>query len=111
MDPTGIRKNDAETDSRYLKVAKSIIDRARKLLIVTRLFWRCKLLKLSARNQFKGKIIGIEKGVITAKVKVEVTMPVTVTSVITKDSVEELDLKEGDEVVAIVKSTEVLIGK
>lgn len=68
-------------------------------------------MKLSARNQFKGKIVGIEKGVITAKVKVEVTMPVTVTSVITKDSVEELDLKEGDEVVAIVKSTEVLIGK
>ena len=68
-------------------------------------------MKLSARNQFKGKIVGIEKGVITAKVKVEVTMPVTVTSVITKDSVEELDLKEGDEVVAIVKSTEVLISK
>jgi molybdopterin-binding protein len=68
-------------------------------------------LKLSARNQFKGKIISVEKGVITAKVKVEVTAPVTVTAVITKDSVEELGLKEGDEVVAIVKSTEIMIAK
>jgi molybdopterin-binding protein len=68
-------------------------------------------MKLSARNQFKGKIVSVEKGVITAKVKIEVEMPVTVTAVITKDSTEELDLKVGDEVVAIVKSTEVMIAK
>ena len=68
-------------------------------------------MKLSARNQFKGKIISVEKGVITAKVKVVVEMPVTVTAVITKDSVEDLDLKVGDEVVAIVKSTEIMIAK
>jgi molybdopterin-binding protein len=68
-------------------------------------------LKLSARNQFKGKVVKVEKGVITAKVTVEVTVPVTVTAVITKDSVEDLDIKEGDEVMAIVKSTEVMIAK
>jgi molybdopterin-binding protein len=68
-------------------------------------------MKLSARNQFKGKIVSVEKGVITAKVKIEVEMPVTVTAVITKDSTDELDLKVGDEVVAIVKSTEVMIAK
>ncbi len=67
--------------------------------------------KLSARNRFKGKIVAVEKGVITAKVKVEVKMPVTVTAVITKDAVEDLDLKVGDEVEAIVKSTEVMIAK
>jgi molybdate transport system regulatory protein len=70
-----------------------------------------KSLKLSARNQFKGKVVSVEKGVITAKVKVEVKMPITVTAVITKDAVEELNIKEGDEVVAIVKSTEVMIAK
>ena len=70
-----------------------------------------KPVKLSARNRFKGKIVSVEKGVITAKVKVEVKMPVTVTAVITKDAVEELDLKVGDEVEAIVKSTEVMIAK
>lgn len=68
-------------------------------------------LKLSARNRFKGKVIAVEKGVITAKVKVEVKMPVTVTAVITKEAVEDLDIKVGDEVEAIVKSTEIIIGK
>ena len=68
-------------------------------------------LKLSARNRFKGKVVSVEKGVITAKVKVEVKMPVTVTAVITKDAVEDLDIKVGDEVEAIVKSTEVIIAK
>lgn len=68
-------------------------------------------LKLSARNQFKGKVVAVKKGVITAEVKVEVMMPVTVTAVITKESVEDLDIKIGDEVTAIVKSTEIMIAK
>ena len=68
-------------------------------------------LKLSARNNFKGKIVSVEKGVITAKVKIEVKSPTTITAVITKEAVEDLDLKVGDEVTAIVKSTEVIIGK
>jgi len=68
-------------------------------------------LKLSARNRFKGKVVAVEKGVITAKVKVEVKMPVTVTAVITKEAVEDLDIKVGDEVEAIVKSTEIMIAK
>jgi molybdate transport system regulatory protein len=68
-------------------------------------------LKLSARNRFKGKVLAVEKGVITAKVKVEIKMPVTVTAVITKEAIEDLDIKVGDEVEAIIKSTEVLIAK
>jgi len=68
-------------------------------------------LKLSARNQLKGKVVAVEKGIITGKVKVEVKMPVTVTAVITKEAIEELDIKVGDEVTAIVKSTEILIAK
>ena len=38
-------------------------------------------------------------------------MPVTVTAVITKEAIEELDIKVGDEVSAIVKSTEIMIAK
>ncbi len=68
-------------------------------------------MKLSARNQFRGKVVEVKKGVITAEVKVEITVPVTITSVITKDSADDLDLKVGDEVAAIVKSTEVIISK
>jgi molybdate transport system regulatory protein len=70
-----------------------------------------KSLKLSARNQFKGKVLAVEKGVITAKVKIELKMPVTVTAVITKEAVDELEIKVGDEVTAIVKSTEIMIAK
>lgn len=68
-------------------------------------------MKLSARNQFKGKVVSVEKGIITGKVKVEIQLPVTVTAVITKDSIEELDIKVGDEVVAVIKSTEIMIAK
>ena len=68
-------------------------------------------LKLSARNQLKGKIVSVEKGVITAKVKMEIKVPATITAVITKEAVEDLGLKAGDEVTAVVKSTEIIIGK
>jgi len=68
-------------------------------------------LKLSARNQFKGKVVEVEKGIITSKVKIKIKVPVTITAVITKEAVEDLDLKVGDEVHAIVKSTEVIIAK
>jgi molybdate transport system regulatory protein len=70
-----------------------------------------KNLKISARNSLKGKVVSVEKGIITAKVKVEIAVPATITSVITKESVEDLDIKVGDEVAVIVKSTEVMIGK
>ena len=70
-----------------------------------------KSLKLSARNNLRGIVTAVEKGVITAKVKIEIKAPTTITAVITKEAVEDLDLKVGDEVVAIVKSTEVIIGK
>ena len=74
-------------------------------------YWEVLGLKISARNQLKGKVVSIEKDAITAKVKVEIKAPVVVTAVITKEAVEELGVKVGDEVQAIVKSTEVMIGK
>jgi molybdate transport system regulatory protein len=74
-------------------------------------YWEVLGLKISARNQLKGKVVSIEKDGITAKVKVEIKVPVVVTAVITREAVEELGVKVGDEVQAIVKSTEVMIGK
>jgi len=68
-------------------------------------------MKISARNQIKGKIIEIKLGVVTAKVTLDIGAGNVLSSVITMDSVEELQLKPGDEVVAIIKSTEVMIGK
>ena len=68
-------------------------------------------MELSARNQLKGKVTTIELGAVMANIKIEVNEPNTITAVITKESAERLGLKEGDDVAAIIKSTEVIIGK
>lgn len=68
-------------------------------------------LKISARNKLKGTIIDIEQDGIIAKIKIQVEQPIVITSVITNEAVEGLNLEEGDTVNAIIKSTEVLIGK
>lgn len=68
-------------------------------------------LKLSARNKLKGKVKSVEKGIITSKVKITISTPVTITAVITKEAVEELKLKKGDTVEAVVKATEVIVAK
>ena len=66
---------------------------------------------ISARNQLKGKVTGVDLGAVMANIKIEVTEPGVITAAITKESAENLGLKEGDDVVAIIKSTEVIVGK
>ncbi len=73
-------------------------------------FWEVIGLKISARNQMKGKVLDIEKGDIVAMVKIQIE-PATITAVITKEAAEALDIKKNDKVTAIVKATEVMIGK
>ena len=68
-------------------------------------------MKLSARYQLEGKIVGVDKGAVMANIKIEVSEPNVITAVITKESAEKLGLAEGDDVTAIIKSTEVIIGK
>ena len=68
-------------------------------------------MKLSARNQLEGKITNVEKGAVMANIKIEIADPNVITAVITKESAEKLGLSEGDDVTAIIKSTEVIIGK
>ena len=70
-----------------------------------------KTLKISARNRLKGKVTHVEKDGLMAKVKVEITLPATVTAMISKEAAEDLGIKVGDQVEAIVKATEVMIGK
>ena len=65
---------------------------------------------LSARNQFKGKIKSVKLGNVMAEVVVAVG-DLEVVSAITRSSAEHLSLKVGDEVTAVIKSTEVLIEK
>jgi molybdopterin-binding protein len=65
-------------------------------------------MKISARNQLRGKVETIDLGVVTSKVAVRVGENL-IESVITRQSVVELGLKVGDEVTAVIKSTEVML--
>ncbi len=66
---------------------------------------------LSARNRIEGTVKAGEKGDVASTVKIEVTKPVTITAMIIKAAAEELSLKEGDKVEAVIKATEVLVSK
>jgi molybdopterin-binding protein len=65
---------------------------------------------INVRNQFKGKVREIVRGDVVSEVDVDTPAGI-VTSVITTRSVDELGLKPGVEVVALVKSTEVSIAR
>ena len=67
-------------------------------------------MKLSARNVLTGRIIDIHHGEAACVVKID-TGGTAITSTITTDAMKDLDLKVGDEVSAIIKSSDVLIGK
>ena len=67
--------------------------------------------KLSARNQLKGRIVEVRKGQTTAHVQIEIGTGVTITSSITNEAVDDLGLKVGDEAWAVIKASDVMIGK
>jgi molybdopterin-binding protein len=68
-------------------------------------------MKLSARNQFKGKIVEVTKGATTSHVRIDVGHGVVITSSITNEAVADLGLKKGDDAWAIIKASNVMIGK
>jgi molybdopterin-binding protein len=67
-------------------------------------------LQTSARNRLPGVVIRLQLGDIMAQVDVRVGDN-HIVSVITREAAEELNLQEGDEVLVIVKSTEVMVAK
>ena len=67
-------------------------------------------MQLSARNQLQGTVKGVKSGSIMAEIEVSVEAG-TVTAAITDASRERLNLKEGDRVAVVIKSTEVMIAK
>ncbi len=80
-------------------------------MLVISLLKNFQIMKISARNQIKGIVTEIKPGVVTARVMLDIGGGNRLSSVITMESVEELNLKPGDTVYAIIKSTEVMIGK
>lgn len=67
-------------------------------------------MKLSARNQLKGKITEVQEGAVNAIVKINVGNGNILTADITMQSVKELNLAVGKEVVAVIKATNVMVG-
>jgi molybdopterin-binding protein len=65
-------------------------------------------MKISARNQLRGTVEAIDLGVVTAKVGVRVGDNL-IESVITRQSVVDLNIKVGSEVTAVIKSTEIML--
>ncbi|AYK15372.1 MAG: TOBE domain-containing protein [Methanosarcina flavescens] len=72
--------------------------------------WENISFKLSARNQLSGKVLEVEKDGLVCKITIEVE-PSIITSVVTEEAVEKLDINPGDRVYAVIKSTEVMIAK
>lgn len=73
--------------------------------------WEGLFVKISARNHIKGEVISVNKGPVAASVKIKIDVPCIVTALITKEAVDDLNIKIGDKVAAVVKSTEVMVSK
>lgn len=67
-------------------------------------------LQVSARNRLPGKVVSVKLGTVMAQIELQVGDN-HVVAAITRESAEELELQEGDEVIAIIKSTDVMVGK
>ena len=67
-------------------------------------------MRLSARNQFSGKITAINEGVVNAIVTMEVCGGHTITATISMAAVKDLGLAVGKDAVAVIKATSVMFG-
>ena len=67
-------------------------------------------LTLSARNQFPGKVLSVEKGAVNSIVRIEALGGNTISATISNAVVEELGLKQGVDALAVIKATSVMVG-
>jgi molybdopterin-binding protein len=67
-------------------------------------------MSISARNQLKGKVTEVVLGDVMAHVTIRVGQNL-IDSIITRKSADELKIKKGDTVIAVVKATEVMVSK
>ena len=68
------------------------------------------IVSVNTRNQFKGSIVAIHRGEIVSEVEIETAAGI-VNAVVTSSSIDRLNLRLGDEALALFKATEVLIAK
>ena len=68
-------------------------------------------MRISARNQIKGTVVEVKKGATTSHVRVDIGGGQIMTSSITNEAVEDLNLRVGDSAIAVIKASDVLIAK
>jgi molybdate transport system regulatory protein len=68
-------------------------------------------MRLSARNQIAGRITAVQAGAVMAEVTIDIGGGNSLVAAITRGSVDSLALKVGDQVTAIIKATEIVVGK
>jgi molybdopterin-binding protein len=67
--------------------------------------------KLSARNVLRGRVVRVVRGATTGHVKLDIGGGVIITASVTMEAIRELRLKKGDRALAIIKATDVIVGK
>jgi molybdopterin-binding protein len=67
-------------------------------------------MKISAKNQLKGKVVSIQEGSVNGIVTLDIGGGNTITATISMNSIKELGLKAGQEAYAIIKATSVMVG-
>jgi molybdopterin-binding protein len=68
-------------------------------------------MKLSARNQIKGRVLEVRKGATTSHVRIDIGSGVVITASITNEAVDDLGLATGDEAFAVIKASDVMVAK
>jgi molybdopterin-binding protein len=68
-------------------------------------------MKISARNQLQGRIVGVQKGQTTGHVRIDIGGGVIVTASITNEAIDELALAVGDAATAVIKASDVMVAK
>jgi molybdopterin-binding protein len=68
-------------------------------------------MKLSARNQISGKVVQVQRGQTTSHVRIDIGSGIVITSSITNEAVDELGLKVGDQAMAVIKASDVMVAK
>ena len=66
-------------------------------------------MKLSARNQIKGRVVDVRRGQTTGHVKIDIGNGVVITSSITNEAIDELGLAVGDAAIAVITASDVMV--
>ncbi len=65
--------------------------------------------KLSARNVFKGRVVNLTHGAVNSEIILELPGGLRVVSIITRQSADSLEIKEGADAYAVIKATNVML--